>query len=59
MADVAVPEHPGDEITPINGVNNEPSRADEQLFWLERGSRCRTRGNWPGGSRGSDRITDP
>ena len=22
-------------------------------------SRCRTRGNWPGGIRGSDRITDP
>ena len=35
-ADVAVPENPGDEITPINGVYEKPSRADEQPFWLKR-----------------------
>jgi tRNA (cmo5U34)-methyltransferase len=34
MADVIVPEDPADVVTPVDGVYDKPSRADEQLTWL-------------------------
>jgi tRNA (cmo5U34)-methyltransferase len=34
LADVVVPEDPADAITPIDGVDDVPSRVDEQLEWL-------------------------
>ena len=35
LGDVVVPEDPTDTVTPIDGVYDLPSRADEQLRWLE------------------------
>jgi tRNA (cmo5U34)-methyltransferase len=34
LADVVVPDDPADVVTPIDGVYDTPSRADEQLDWL-------------------------
>jgi tRNA (cmo5U34)-methyltransferase len=34
LGDVVVPEDPEDVVTPIDGVDDTPSRADEQLRWL-------------------------
>jgi tRNA (cmo5U34)-methyltransferase len=34
LGDVVVPEDPGDVVTPIDGVYDQPSRVDEQLAWL-------------------------
>jgi SAM-dependent methyltransferase len=34
LGDVVVPDDPADVVTPIDGVYDKPSRADEQLRWL-------------------------
>ncbi len=35
MADVVIPEDPGDVVTPVDGTYDQPSRVDEQLQWLQ------------------------
>jgi tRNA (cmo5U34)-methyltransferase len=34
LADVIVPEDPGDVVTPVDGVHDQPSGLAEQLEWL-------------------------
>ena len=34
LADVVVPEHDADVVTPIDGVYDTPDRVDDQLRWL-------------------------
>ena len=34
LGDVVVPEDPTDLVTPIDGVNDQPSTVDDQLRWL-------------------------
>ncbi|EIV95128.1 trans-aconitate 2-methyltransferase [Frankia sp. QA3] len=34
LADVVVPDDPGDAVTPIDGIHDAPSRLPDQLDWL-------------------------
>jgi tRNA (cmo5U34)-methyltransferase len=45
LADVVIPDDPGDAITPIDGVYDKPSRVGEQLRWLEAAG-LRARVSW-------------
>jgi tRNA (cmo5U34)-methyltransferase len=34
MADLVIPDDPGDAVTPIDGVHDKPSRVVDLLKWL-------------------------
>jgi tRNA (cmo5U34)-methyltransferase len=34
LGDVVVPDEPADVVTPIDGVYDQPSTADDQVRWL-------------------------
>jgi len=35
LADVVIPDDSSDAVTPIDGVHDTPSRAEDQVRWLE------------------------